>query len=92
MDRPNGGEVEFLGRRLLGLAAPAVARLGIARTFQQVKLVASMSVIENVVIGAHLRGRAGPLAGALRLDRAEEARLYARGDAATGPRGPGGAR
>jgi branched-chain amino acid transport system permease protein len=36
-----------------------------------------MSVIENVVIGAHLRGRAGPVEGVLGLDRAEEARLYA---------------
>jgi branched-chain amino acid transport system permease protein len=36
-----------------------------------------MSVIENVVIGAHLRGRAGALEGLLRLDRAEDARLYA---------------
>jgi branched-chain amino acid transport system permease protein len=77
VDRPNGGAIRFLGRPLAGRAAPAVARLGIARTFQQVKLVAGMSVIENVVLGAHLRGRAGPLAALLRLDRAEEARLYA---------------
>ncbi len=77
VDRPNGGSIRFLGHRLAGLAAHSVARLGIARTFQQVKLVAGMSVIENVVIGAHLRGHAGPLAALLRLDRAEEARLYA---------------
>ena len=77
VDRPSAGRVEFLGRSLAGLSAPAIARLGIARTFQHVKLVASMSVIENVVIGAHLRGRAGALAGVLRLDRAEEAQLYA---------------
>ena len=77
VDQPGGGSVEFLSRSLVGLDAPAIARLGIARTFQHVKLVASMSVIENVVIGAHLRGRAGPLQGVLRLDRAEEGRLYA---------------
>ena len=77
VDRPSAGAVEFLGRSLMGLSARAIARLGIARTFQHVKLVASMSVIENVVIGAHLRGRAGPVRGVLRLDRAEEARLYA---------------
>jgi branched-chain amino acid transport system permease protein len=59
------------------MTAPAIARLGIARTFQQVRLVASMSVIENVALGAHLRGRAGSLRGVLRLDRAEEAQLYA---------------
>ena len=77
VDRPSAGEIEFLGRPLVGMAAPAIARLGIARTFQHVKLVPSMSVIENVVIGAHLRGQAGPLQGVLRLDRAEEAQLYA---------------
>jgi branched-chain amino acid transport system permease protein len=77
VDRPGAGVVEFLGRSLVGLGAPAIARLGIARTFQHVKLVASMSVIENVVIGAHLRGHAGPVRGVLRLDRAEEGRLYA---------------
>jgi branched-chain amino acid transport system permease protein len=77
VDRPNAGTVSFLGRKLDGLGAPAIARLGIARSFQHVKLVASMSVIENVVVGAHLRGRAGPLRGMLRLDRAEEAQLYA---------------
>ncbi|CAH2600610.1 ABC-type branched-chain amino acid transport systems, ATPase component [Rhodovastum atsumiense] len=77
VDRPTAGSVSFLGHRLVGLGAPAIARLGIARTFQHVKLVPSMSVIENVVIGAHLRGRAGPLRGLLRLDRAEEAQLHA---------------
>ena len=77
VDRPGAGSVEFLGRPLVGMSAQAIARLGIARTFQHVRLVPSMSVIENVVIGAHLRGRAGPLRGVLRLDRAEEARLYA---------------
>ena len=77
VDRPSAGAVEFLGRKLAGMTAPAIARLGIARTFQQVRLVASMSVIENVALGAHLRGRAGSLRGVLRLDRAEEAQLYA---------------
>ncbi len=77
VDRPSAGEIEFLGRPLVGLTPPAIARLGIARSFQHVKLVPSMSVIENVVIGAHLRGHAGALRGVLRLDRAEEAQLYA---------------
>ncbi len=77
VDQPNAGTVEFLGRKLVGMTAPAIAQLGIARTFQQVRLVASMSVIENVAIGAHLRGRASSLEGVLRLDRAEEAQLYA---------------
>ncbi|MCW3474497.1 branched-chain amino acid ABC transporter ATP-binding protein/permease [Limobrevibacterium gyesilva] len=74
---PSAGSVRFAGQPLIGLPARTIARLGIARTFQHVKLVASMSVIENVAIGAHLRGHASALDGLLRLDRAEEARLFA---------------
>jgi branched-chain amino acid transport system permease protein len=75
--RPNAGTVRLMGRNVTGLPAPAMARLGVARSFQHVKLVAHMSVIENVALGAHLRGHASPLASILRLDRAEEARLFA---------------
>ena len=74
---PDGGELRFAGRRLGGMRAQAIAALGIARSFLHVKLVAGMSVIENVAIGAHLRGRAGALAGLLRLDRGEERALFA---------------
>ena len=76
VDRPDAGEVLFAGRPLAGLPARAIAGLRIARTFQHVRLVPTMSVIENVAIGAHLRGHATAWAGLLRLDRAEEARLY----------------
>jgi len=75
--RPSAGQMRFLGRDIAGLNPPGVARLGIARSFQHIKLVPGMSVIENVALGAHLRGRAGPLSALLRLDRAEEARLFA---------------
>ena len=74
--RPTSGSVRFCGRDLDGVSARGVAGLGIARTFQHVKLVGSMSVIENVAIGAHLRGRASAVAGMLRLDRAEERGLF----------------
>jgi branched-chain amino acid transport system permease protein len=50
---------------------------GIGRTFQHVKLVAGMSVLDNVALGAHLRGRSGIVRAALRLDRREEARIRA---------------
>ena len=75
--RPSAGAITFLGRAITGARPPAVARLGIARSFQHVKLVAGMSVIENAALGAHLRGRAGALRALSRLDRAEEARLFA---------------
>jgi branched-chain amino acid transport system permease protein len=77
VDRPDAGTVRFLGQAITGLPPQAIAKRGIGRSFQHVKLVAGMSVIENVALGCHLRGRAGPLAAVLRRDRAEEARLFA---------------
>ena len=74
--RPTAGQVAFMGQALHHATPAMVARLGMARSFQHVKLVPGMSVIENVAIGAHLRGRASPVAALLRLDRAEEARLF----------------
>ncbi len=74
---PSSGMVRLFGAPLTGLPARFIARRGVARSFQHVKLVPGMSVIENVVIGAHLRGRAGAFAGLLRLDRAEERGLFA---------------
>jgi ABC-type branched-subunit amino acid transport system ATPase component/branched-subunit amino acid ABC-type transport system permease component len=73
---PQGGEVFFAGARIDGLPAHATARLGIARTFQHVKLAPSMTVIENAALGAYLRGSAGALLGATHLERPEEARLF----------------
>ncbi len=76
--RASSGHVALLGREIGGWPARRIATLGLARTFQHVKLVPTMSAIDNVAIGSHLLGRAGTLAGALRLDRAEEARILAR--------------
>ena len=73
----DGGSISFQGERIDGLASSQIARRGIARTFQHVNLVGAMSVIENVAIGAHLRGRHGTLRAMLRADRDEEARLLA---------------
>ena len=71
---PSMGSVVF-GDKKLPRGSPAeIARYGIARTFQHVKLRASMSLIDNVLLGTYLRTTAGLIGGALRLDRAEEAR------------------
>ncbi len=75
--QPDAGQIRFQGREVSGSTPPQVAALGIARSFQHVKLVPGMSVLENVALGAHLRGRAGPVRALLRLDRAEEAGLMA---------------
>ena len=73
----SGGEIHFLGRRIDRSPPRAIARLGLARTFQHVRLLPAMSVLDNAMIGAHLRGRTGLGRALLRLDRAEEARLKA---------------
>jgi branched-chain amino acid transport system permease protein len=75
VDTPTSGEVLFRGQRINGIPSRRIARMGMSRTFQHVKLLPEMSVLENVALGAHLRGSKGVLAAALRLDRAEEARL-----------------
>jgi ABC-type branched-subunit amino acid transport system ATPase component/ABC-type branched-subunit amino acid transport system permease subunit len=71
------GAITVNGKRLRNPPPQEVVKLGIARTFQHVKLVPDMTVLENVAIGAHLRGSAGPLSSMFRLDRADEARLLA---------------
>ncbi len=71
------GEVHFRGERIDILSARAIVPRGLARTFQQVRLLPTMSVLENVAIGAHLRGSKGVISAALHLERAEEAMLLA---------------
>ncbi len=74
---PTGGEVHFRGERIDALSARVIVLRGMARTFQQVHLLPTMSVLENVAIGAHLRGVKGVVSAALHLERSEEATLLA---------------
>ena len=69
------GEVRFRGDVVSGLPSREIARRGVARTFQHVKMIPDMTVLENVALGAHLRGHRGALSAMLRLDRPEEQRL-----------------
>lgn len=69
------GHVRFLDERLDTLPAREIARRGVGRSFQHVQLLAGMSVLENVALGAHLRSNVGVVAGALHTDRAREASL-----------------
>jgi branched-chain amino acid transport system ATP-binding protein len=66
---PDQGEIEFRGRSILGLPAHRIAPLGIGRTFQNLALFPSLSVLDNVLIGAHCRSRSDFLSDALRLPR-----------------------
>ncbi len=71
------GDIIFDGRPIGNAEPRDIAALGIARTFQHVKLVPTMSVLENAALGAHGRASAGPLSSILRLDRAEERHILA---------------
>jgi ABC-type branched-subunit amino acid transport system ATPase component/ABC-type branched-subunit amino acid transport system permease subunit len=73
----SAGDVRFCGASIGSRQPYEIARLGIGRTFQHVKLIGSMSVLDNVALGAFLRSEAGVLRAALKLDRGEEARVKA---------------
>lgn len=64
---PTAGTVQFGGQILNGLKPHVIARLGIGRTFQNLELFGNMTVLENVMVGRHLRTNAGIFSAALRL-------------------------
>lgn len=74
---PDSGAIRFEGKSILDFPPHAIARLGIGRTFQNPTLFASMSVLDNIMVGAHGQGKGGFLSAILRSAavRAEEARL-----------------
>lgn len=74
---PSSGRIHLFGMPDENLPPRRVAALGVARTFQHVKLLPSRGVLENIALGAHLSGRAGLWRAMLRLNRAEEAALLA---------------
>jgi branched-chain amino acid transport system ATP-binding protein len=77
---PDSGEVHLAGAPIHGRAPHEVAARGISRTFQNIKLFAGMSALENVMIGRHVRSRAGFAAGLLRAPwtRGEEREIRER--------------
>ncbi len=77
---PDAGEFKFDGEPLSDLKPHRMAVRGIARTFQNIRLFANMTALENVMVGRHVRTRAG-VPGAIlrdRATRAEEAAIAAR--------------
>jgi len=69
--------VQFGGERIDGQPSRSIAQRGLSRTFQHVKLVPEMTVIENVALGGHLRASHGTLSAMLRCNRREERQLFA---------------
>jgi branched-chain amino acid transport system ATP-binding protein len=66
----DSGDILFGGSSLLGVPRHRIAELGIGRTFQNLALFRSMTVMENIMVGHHCRTRSGFFANALRLARA----------------------
>jgi branched-chain amino acid transport system ATP-binding protein len=63
--RLTGGDMIFSGRRINGMKPHAIAGIGISRTFQNVQIFPTMSVLENIMVGRHLRSRTGMVSACL---------------------------
>jgi ABC-type branched-subunit amino acid transport system ATPase component len=74
---PDEGEILFAGQPIQGLASHAIAKIGIARTFQTVHLFPNMTVLENAMVGQHARSKAGVFGAVFRTRsvREEEERV-----------------
>ncbi|MEW6388533.1 MAG: ABC transporter ATP-binding protein [Thermodesulfobacteriota bacterium] len=67
--KPTGGQIFFQGREITGLPPHRITALGIARTFQNIRLFEDLTVLDNVLVGCHLRGRAAWWEAVARLPR-----------------------
>jgi len=78
--RPNSGTIRFEGRDITGMPTHKIVQLGIARTFQTIRLFQEMSVLENALSGCHCRMRSGLFSSMFHTprQRAEERRAVQR--------------
>jgi branched-chain amino acid transport system ATP-binding protein len=67
--KPTQGEIFFQGQNITGRAPHEITSLGMARTFQNIRLFGELDVLDNVLVGCHLRGRAAWWEAVLRLPR-----------------------
>ena len=72
---PTSGGVSFNGKSIKGNSPDEITKLGIARTFQNIRLFSNLTVFDNVLIAKHLRARDNVFSAALRLNFAEERRM-----------------
>ncbi|TDD26307.1 ABC transporter ATP-binding protein [Kribbella turkmenica] len=84
MIQPDHGSIVFTGQNVVGLRPSQILELGVARTFQNVRLFPEMSVLENVMVARHCRTRSGMLKAVLRPPsfRREEAETRQRAEQA----------
>ena len=69
------GQVLFRDQAVAGLRSREIAQLGMSRTFQHVKMIPDMTVLENVALGAYTRGESGVLSSMLGTNKSEEQRF-----------------
>jgi branched-chain amino acid transport system ATP-binding protein len=65
--RPTGGKISFMGQDITGMRPDLITKLGIARTFQNIRLFKDLSVLDNVLIGNHVHLRSGYFEAVLKL-------------------------
>ena len=75
MDKPTRGKIIFDGKDITGLPAWKISRLGIARTFQNIRLYRELTVVENVMMGLHFKVGKDPFKG--RFTQAVKSYLFA---------------
>ena len=80
---PDSGDVFFFGQSLAGLPPDRITRLGIARTYQNIRLFSSMSTLENILVGEHSRLRANWAEAILRTPRLKAEEIQAVEEART---------
>jgi branched-chain amino acid transport system ATP-binding protein len=83
---PDDGNIRYLGQSIVGLRPHQVVKLGIARTFQSVRLFANMTILENAMVGQHCRTQGGVFGSIVRSPavRAEERAIRERAREALG--------
>ncbi len=74
---PDTGNIIFAGKSVKGIAPNKIVNLGIARTFQTIRLFQNMSTIENVLAGCHCRMKSGPISAMLRLPSQKKEEKFA---------------
>ena len=82
VERPSRGRLSLAGADITGLTTEERARRGVARTFQAVELLPSLTVTENVLLGCQARQRTGLLSDGLRLPRSRRSEVLARREVA----------
>ncbi|NNK90960.1 MAG: ABC transporter ATP-binding protein [Acidimicrobiia bacterium] len=75
---PQEGSIRFMGKDILGGKPDHIARMGMARTFQNIELFANLTVLDNIMLGRHLRMNHGVLSSMVWLGKARKAEMHAR--------------